>query len=101
MCRSPIVTLLPPSPPIGSILPCAHDRLSLDIAGIKQSLLERRYEGESARLRPAVQETDRRHHLLLRPQREWPPHRRAAEQRDEFASPHNLPLGQDRTLPHH
>jgi len=26
-----------------------------DIAGIKQSLLERRYDGESSRLRPAVQ----------------------------------------------
>ena len=36
-----------------------HYVLSLDIAGIKQSLLERRYDGESGRLRPAVQETDR------------------------------------------
>jgi hypothetical protein len=52
--------------------------------------LNGRSSGEQSRSVEGVQESDHRHRRLLRPRRERPRSCRAAEKRDEFASPHSI-----------
>jgi hypothetical protein len=90
-----------------SVRPAVSDHyiLSLDVAGIKQSLLIRRYDGEAGPLKPACQKTDHRHHRLPRVRCKRPRSRRATDKRDELASFqsiewHSVPrqLGPDRSI---
>src|SRR5262249_1105511 len=60
--------------------------LALDIAGFLQALTECRNHRHVAVRRCTVEESDHRQRRLLRPRRERPYHRRAAEQRDELAA---------------
>src|SRR5262245_2780356 len=69
------------------IRPAVFDRdiLALDIAGFGQALTE---GGSHRRVRPGrrtVEKPDHRHRRLLRPRRERPSRRRAAEERYELA----------------
>src|SRR5262249_14079792 len=72
--------------------PAVFDRyvLALDVACFLQALAERDHEVRGVSERGAAQETNNRHRRLLRPRREWPRGRRAAEQRDEFAPVHSI-----------
>src|SRR5262249_18005820 len=58
---------------------------TFDIADFAQSLMESTQPGRITVGRCAVEKTDRWHRSLLRPRRERPRGRRAAEQRDELA----------------
>src|SRR5262245_54651974 len=58
---------------------------AFNVSVCRQALPERGYEWRIGRRRTAVDPANHRHRALLRPRREWP-RRRAAEQRDEFAS---------------
>src|SRR5262249_61802203 len=74
------------------IRPAVFDRyiLALDIAGFSQALTE---GGSHRRVRPGrrtVEKPDHRQLGLLRPRRERPRSRRAAEQRDEIAPLHSI-----------
>src|SRR5262249_9373365 len=62
--------------------------LSIEIAELAQAALERNYVSHGIFWRPAAEKSDHRHWRLMRPRREWPCRRRAAEQRDEHTAPH-------------
>jgi hypothetical protein len=63
-----------------------HHILAFDVASFAQALVEGR-ETESVWFpRPGADLSDHRHRRLLRPRRERPRSRRAAEQRDELAA---------------
>ena len=70
--------------------PAVLDRhvAALDIAGFAQALAECGDVARERVRRPAVKKPDHRHRRLLRPRRERPRHRRAAEQRYELPPPH-------------
>src|SRR6478752_6244481 len=75
--------------------PAVFDRqiLSLDIAGFAQSLAERDHKQCRRRAgRPAVEDADHRHRLLLRARSERPCRHHAGEKKYEIASPHAWPL---------
>src|SRR5262249_12331187 len=85
-CRQPIIVTLRPA---------VFDRqaLSLDVADLTQSLVERGYKQIRRRRRAdGAKETDHRHRLLLRTPGGWPSTRCAGEQNDKIASPHARPL---------
>src|SRR5262245_20471451 len=85
-CRQPIELILGPA---------VFDRhvLALDIAGVFEPLAKSAQTIHQRVRRPAVEHPDHRHCGLLRLRTERPRRRRsrAAEQRDELASPHGLP----------
>jgi hypothetical protein len=60
------------------------DILTLHKAELTKALVKRTEKARNPRGRFAAEESDHRHHRLLRMRREWP-RRRAAEQRDEIA----------------
>ena len=68
--------------------PAVFDRyvLALDIAGLLQALAKSAQTVRACVRRCGVKEPDHRHRRLLRPRRERPRRRRAAEQRDELAA---------------
>src|SRR5262249_34222846 len=71
-----------------------HHVLALDVAGFAEAFAERSRIARGGIGRPNVDEADDRQRRLLRPRREWPHSRRAAEQCDELTSPyvkHGLP----------
>src|SRR5262249_5500543 len=74
------------------IRPAVFDRhiLAFDVAGFGEAAVERRCERYVARSYRAIEEPDHRHRRLLRPRRERPRSRRAAEQRDECAAVHSM-----------
>jgi hypothetical protein len=65
-----------------------RDVLALDEARFRQALAERSHPVRHVSERSAAKENNDRHRWLLRPRRERPSDRRAAEQRDELASFH-------------
>ena len=67
-----------------------RDVLTLDVAGFFEAITE--CSGTARIRRPAIDESDDRRLRLLRACRERPRCRRAAEQRDERAAPHGIPL---------
>ena len=73
-----------------ALQPVVLDRhvLALDVAGFVEAFTERSGKARGGLGRPAADEADHRHRRLLRARRERPRRRRAAEQRDELASPH-------------
>src|SRR5262245_320284 len=75
-----------------TLRPAVFDRyiLALNEACFLQTLAQRDHEVRGVSERGAPQETNNRHRRLLRPRRERP-RRRAAEERDELASPHAQP----------
>src|SRR5262249_15997185 len=75
-----------------AIGPAVLDRriLALDIAGFAQAPTESGYPGGECYIRSAVEETNQRHRRLLRPRRERPRSRRAAEERNELATFHSI-----------
>jgi hypothetical protein len=60
------------------------DILALDIASLRETLPERDQETCRVRVRPGAEKPNGRHCALLRPRRERPACRGAAEQRDEL-----------------
>src|SRR5262245_11021800 len=66
------------------------DVLAFHEAEVVQALAERRGEVRGVLWRPAAHESDHWQPRLLRPCRERPRRRRAAEQRDEIAPPHSI-----------
>ena len=80
-------------PTVIALRPAVFDRhaLSLDKAGLGQSLLERRDVGVKSLLIPAVQKPNDRQRRLLRACREWPCHR-TANKRSELPPVHSMPL---------
>jgi hypothetical protein len=69
-----------------------HDRHVLAL-GITGELEAQTKSAQSVRQRvrqPAVEESDHRHRRLLRPRRQRPRRRRAAEQRNELAPFHSI-----------
>ena len=79
--------------PIELILrPAVFDRdvLALDIAGVFEALAKCAQTLRKRVGRRGVEEPDHRHRRLLRPRRERPRCRRAAEQRDELAPLHSI-----------
>src|SRR5262249_41858648 len=72
--------------------PAVFDRdiLPLDIAGFLKTFTEGGHKERVSSGRSAAEESDHRHRRLLRPRREWPCCRRAAEQRDELAPFHSI-----------
>jgi hypothetical protein len=64
-----------------------RDGLIFDLADLRQSLPEPSNIGCGFARRATAKKSDHRHRRLLRPRRERPSHRRAAEQRDEIAPP--------------
>src|SRR6516165_2003669 len=63
--------------------------LAFDVAGFLEALQERGYLLAQRSARPGAQESDHRHHRLLRPHRHRP-RSGATEQRDELAPPHSM-----------
>src|SRR3984893_2825246 len=63
---------------------------ALDMAGLAQALAERANTVGVLVARCEVEEPDHRHRLLLRPRRERPCGRRAAEKRNEIPPPHGV-----------
>src|SRR5262245_49425680 len=59
---------------------------ALDVAGVRQTAANRSHVFASCFERPGFEIADHRHRRLLRPCREGPTRRRAAEQRDELAA---------------
>src|SRR5215471_4960998 len=77
-----------------------RDVLTLNIAGFRQALAERRYEVRRVGERGTAEETNYWRRRLLCARSERPSSRRAADKRDEIASLHRVPLKQ-RLLPYH
>jgi hypothetical protein len=76
--------------------------LILDVPGFGKHLAEYRYVGSARTRRSGLKNPDYGHRRLLRTRRERPRRRRAADKRDEFASPHGRPssdLGRHITMP--
>src|SRR5262245_55268306 len=76
-----------------SLRPAIFDRdvLTLDVTGFVQATAERAHYGSERLSRLSIQKSDHRHRRLLRPRRDRPRRRRAAEQRDELApSDHSI-----------
>jgi hypothetical protein len=71
-------------PSVLTVRPTVFDR---DVLALKP-LQERIYERLVLLWRSAIKESNHRHRGLLRPRRQRPSDRRAAEQRDELTSPH-------------
>ena len=93
----------PPSPAVDRIDPPPSDirssRSALDVTGFAQALAERGNVSRVQRSADALLEKpDHRHRRLLRARRERPRDRRAAEERDELASPHARPQAQETAL---
>src|SRR5262249_56136385 len=65
-----------------------RDILALAIAGIFEALAESAHRFHESLGRLSVEEPNQGHCRTLRPRRERPRRRRAAEQRDELAPPH-------------
>ena len=88
-------------PIIATLRPAVFDRhvLSLDIAGFAQSLAERGHIRCRRAGRPAAEEADHRHRLLLRAEGRRPygrRRRRSAKKGAELAPPHPSLRGSDR-----
>src|SRR5262245_39206528 len=87
-----------------TLRPAVFDRyiLALNEACVLQSLAQRDHEVRGVSERGAPQETNNRHSRLLCARSQGPRRRRAAEERDERASPHGGPCLRlsGRTLPH-
>jgi hypothetical protein len=66
--------------------------LTFDVTAFGQTVPERGHKTRERRGRSAVQIPHHRHRRLLRPRRERPCRRRAAEQRDELAASHSIEL---------
>src|SRR5262245_56346681 len=66
-----------------------RDILTIDVTGLPHAAIECSELLAPGSGRAAVEESDNRHRLLLRPRRERPC-RRAAEERDELASFHSI-----------
>src|SRR4051812_10670928 len=81
-------------PIVMALRPAVFDRqiLSLDVAGFAQSLAERGHKWCTQARRPGAEVSDHRHRLLLRPRRERPRDRRAAQQKYQLAASHARPL---------
>jgi hypothetical protein len=73
------------------IRPAVFDRHvpALDKTSFLETFAECGYEVGPIGKRSAVEKSNHRHRRLLRPRRERPRRRRAAEQRDELAPPHS------------
>src|SRR5215472_16554208 len=67
-----------------------HHVPALDVAGFAEAFAERSRIARGGIGRPTVDEADDRQRRLLRPRREWPHSRRAAEQCDECAPFHSI-----------
>jgi hypothetical protein len=74
-----------------ALRPAVFDRqiLSVDVAGFAQSLAEHGHIWRIRTGRPAAEEADHRHHLLLRAGGKRPSHR-AAQQQHQLAAPHSI-----------
>ncbi len=87
-------------PIIVALRPAVFDRhvLSLDIAGFAQSLAERGHNGAYGAGRPAAEEADHRHRLLLRAERRVlrSSRRRAGAQARAVSFDHLVGAGEDR-----
>src|SRR4051812_48056699 len=81
-------------PIIAILRPAVFDRhvLILDITHIAQPLAESDHKRRRRARGGAMEESDYRHHFLLRANGEWPRSHRAAKKTDEFAPPHARPL---------
>src|SRR5262249_39169765 len=64
--------------------------LTVDIAGLAEAFEEGSCVARRGIAYPAVDEPNHRHRRLLRPRRERPRGRHAAEQRDELTPPHSI-----------
>src|SRR5262249_32151296 len=67
-----------------------HDILALDVAGFANALPECGQIACTISKRRAAEESDHWHRRLLRACRKRPRRRRAADQRDEFATSHSI-----------
>src|SRR5262245_30255191 len=66
------------------------DVAAVDISGLDKAALERSHHVTGLRLRDGAEESDHRHHRLLRAGSNRPRGRRSAEQRDELPSLHSI-----------
>jgi hypothetical protein len=64
--------------------------LTLDITSFLQPFAKRGHKMRKSIGGCGTQKSDHRHRRLLRPCRDWPRDRRAADKRDEFASFHRI-----------
>ena len=80
-----------------ALQPVVLDRhvLAFDVAGFVEAFAERGHKARGGIGRPASDKPDHRQRRLLRARRERPSRRRAAEKRDELASPHVRPQAQE------
>src|SRR5262249_44805395 len=69
---------------------CDHNILPLDKSNFAQSLLKGSDYASGFAGRAAANKTNHRHRRLLRPCRQRPHYRRAAEKRDEMPPPHSI-----------
>jgi hypothetical protein len=84
-CRQPVIAAVGPTKFDRNVPP-------VDIAAFRQAPMEGLDQVSRLGRRATAEKSDDRSRGLLRPRRERPHPRRAAEQRDEFATPHGLPL---------